>query len=215
MRILLINPNTNVETTARMVDIARSVAPSGVEIAGLTAAFGATLITDPDALAVAADAVEARLQTIDARDIAGIIVAAFGDPGLDRARRIVSCPVTGIAEAGLAEAVAGGRRFAIATTTPDLVTSIAGAVHRYGHADRFIGTYLTAGDVDHLMRHPDLLADALYAASRSAVADGAEAVVIGGGPLAQAARAIAPRLPVPVIEPIPAAVRLAIDRSAR
>ena len=39
--------------------------------------------------------------------------------------------------------------------------------------------------------------------------DGAGAVVIGGGPLAVAARALAPRFPhCPIIEPIPAAVEL-------
>jgi Asp/Glu/hydantoin racemase len=37
--------------------------------------------------------------------------------------------------------------------------------------------------------------------------------VIGGGPLAAAAEALAPRLPVPVIEPVPAAVRAAVRRA--
>ena len=37
--------------------------------------------------------------------------------------------------------------------------------------------------------------------------DSAEAVVVGGGPLADAARTLAPTSPVPLIEPVPAAVR--------
>lgn len=213
MRLLLINPNTNVATTERMVVIAREAAPRGVAIEGLTAAFGAPLITEPGALAVAADAVVALVDGIDTQTGDGIIVAAFGDPGLERARAVASCPVTGIAEAGLAEAAQGGRRFAVATTTSDLVDSIAGLVRRYGHGDHFVGTYLTAGDVDGLMRDPDRLTEALEDACRAAIADGAEAVVIGGGPLAVAARAIAPRIIVPVVEPIPAAVRLALHRA--
>ena len=43
--------------------------------------------------------------------------------------------------------------------------------------------------------------------------DGAEAIVIGGGPLARSAQALARRLPVPVIDPVCAAVRLACQRA--
>ncbi len=60
------------------------------------------------------------------------------------------------------------------------------------------------------------LADALREACERAVRDlGAQALVIGGGPLAVAARAIAHSLPVPIIEPVPAAVRLAVRRAGR
>jgi Asp/Glu/hydantoin racemase len=213
VRLLLINPNTNVDTTARMVALARDGAPDDVSVAGLTVAFGAPLITEPAALAVAADAVVDAARNQDLSDVAGIIVAAFGDPGLDLLRSSVACPVTGIAEAGLAEAAQGGRRFAVATTTPGLVGSIADLVCRYGHADRFVGTFLTSGDIDAVMRDPAYLADALLEAAGRAVAAGAEAVVIGGGPLAAAARIIAPLVGVPVVEPIPAAVRLAAQRA--
>jgi Asp/Glu/hydantoin racemase len=37
--------------------------------------------------------------------------------------------------------------------------------------------------------------------------DGAEAVIIGGGPLGQAAIALTPRFTTPIVAPIPAAVR--------
>ena len=36
--------------------------------------------------------------------------------------------------------------------------------------------------------------------------DGAQSIVIGGGPLAVAARAIVHRVPVPLVEPVPAAI---------
>jgi allantoin racemase len=39
-------------------------------------------------------------------------------------------------------------------------------------------------------------------------------VVIGGGPLALAARALSATAPVPLVEPLPAAVRLALTRVA-
>ena len=103
MQFLLVNPNTNVATTERMVEIAREAAPPDAVIKGATAAFGVPLITEPSALAMAADAVEALVRSTDMRPFDGVIVAAFGDPGLDRIRALVPCRVTGIAEAGLAE----------------------------------------------------------------------------------------------------------------
>ena len=44
--------------------------------------------------------------------------------------------------------------------------------------------------------------------------DGARAVVVGRGPLALAARRLAADAPLPVVEPIPAAIRLALRRAA-
>ncbi|KAF0123230.1 MAG: hyuE [Xanthobacteraceae bacterium] len=190
MRLLLINPNTSQATTQAMVGIARESAPS-VEIDGLSAPFGVPLITGPAELAIGRDAVVTLMAARPPFGYQGVIVAAFGDPALDELRRTVAVPVTGIAEAGMAEAAHHGR-FAVVTTTPDLTESIAARADAYGHGDSFLGTVLTA--VRQL---------------------GARAIVIGGGPLAVAAREIANQLPVPVIEPVPAAVRLAIRRAER
>jgi Asp/Glu/hydantoin racemase len=63
------------------------------------------------------------------------------------------------------------------------------------------------------MADPAAVTEALALACEAAIRiDGAQALVIGGGPLALAARALRPRFVVPIIEPIPAAVRLAQKR---
>ncbi|MBR0651637.1 hydrogenase expression protein HupH [Roseomonas terrae] len=211
MRLLLVNPNTNARTTALMVEIARRAAPAGVGIEGATARHGAPLITDPAALATAAEAVRDLLQASDLAPFAGIIVAAFGDPGLDAAR--AAAPSTGIAEAAMAEAAHHGR-FAVVTTTPLLADAIAERAAAYGHGGAFAGTWLTEGDAATLTADPARLEAALEVAARRALAEaGPDAVIIGGGPLAAAAAALRPRLPVPVIEPVPAAVALAVRRA--
>ncbi len=116
----------------------------------------------------------------------------------------------------MAEAATGGRRFAVVTTTPDLVDSISQSAEAYGHAGRFLGTELTEGDVTALTNDPARLPHALLAACQRAITQrGAEAIVIGGGPLAVAARAISGELPVPIIEPVPASVRLAMAGPGR
>ena len=123
MRLALVNPNTSAETTTAMVGIAAHTAGAGAMVAGHTAGFGAALITRPAELAVAADAVAALAPELCDAD--AVIVAAFGDPGLDALRAALNVPVTGIAEAGMVEAAEGGRRFAVVTTTPDLRDQIA------------------------------------------------------------------------------------------
>ncbi|MCY7307599.1 MAG: aspartate/glutamate racemase family protein [Rhodoferax sp.] len=213
-QLLLINPNTNAATTRAMVAVARGAAGDQAQITGLTAVTGTDLICDEPALAAAADAVLALRPRIEARRIHGVIIAAFGDPGRALLAQGLPCPVTGIAEAGLAEAASGGRRFAVVTTTPGLVGAITRTVHQYGLSDTFCGGRLTGGDPRATTSNAGRLLDALFAACLAAVQlDGADAIVIGGGPLAVAARALEGRLPVPIIEPVPAAVRLALRRA--
>lgn len=86
MRLLLVNPNTNAGTTALMVAIAQRAAPACVTIEGATAATGAPLMDDPDKLAAGAAAVEAIVAATDMGPYAGLIIAAFGDPGMEEAR---------------------------------------------------------------------------------------------------------------------------------
>ncbi len=106
------------------------------------------------------------------------------------------------------EAAEGGRRFGVATVTPELAEVIGEKAQQAGVAGRYTGIRLTAGDPRVLAADPQALEEALAEAVRACVErDGAEAVVIGGGPLGQAALALAQRFPVPVIAPIPAAVR--------
>ena len=215
--IILVNPNTSRSTTLMMVEIAQAEADSRARIEGMTAESGAPLITDERALSEAADAVEALAPAIDARLPDGVIVSAFGDPGLAGLRAAMTCPVTGIAEAAMLEAASDEagrpRPFSVVTTTPLLAASITARASIYGHQARFAGVRVTPGDPATLMANQRAVTEALALACEEAIRlDGAEALVIGGGPLALAARALRPRFKVPIIEPIPAAVRLALRR---
>lgn len=213
--ILLINPNTSDATTQMMVEIARRwfaqhivgqhIAAQPV-ITGATVLRGAPMIVDEAALATAAEAVCDAPILAQAARADGVIVGAFGDPGIDALRARLPVPVVGIGEASMRAAAADGRRFGIATTTPRLADSIAAMVRRLGLEPRFTGARFTEGDPLALggtpRRQEDLLAGAVEACIRD---DGAQAVVIGGGPLGEAALALRERFPIPVIGPVPAA----------
>lgn len=214
MRFLLINPNTSAATTAAMVEIARDEAAGSTTIDGLTAPSGAPLITGEAALEEAGRVVASLGPAILADGPDSVIVSAFGDPGLDALRAVLPMPVTGIAEAGMAEAGQGGRRFCVVTTTPDLKAAIERTARRHGHAESFAGVWLTPGDPVTLMGDPARLVAALHDACLQAMREAdVAAIVIGGGPLAIAARALKDRVGVPLIEPVPSAVRLALIRA--
>ena len=145
MKILLINPNTCADTTAMMVAIARSCVPDGIAVTGATATRGPPMITTPAALAAAAAEV-VEIGTREAAGVSGIVVGAFGDPGLETLQRNVSIPAVGICEAAMIDAAAGGRRFGVATVTPDLAAPITERARDLGLLHLFTGIRLTPGD---------------------------------------------------------------------
>ena len=213
-RIALLNPNTNSHTTALMLACARGEAPAGVVIEGHTAPRGCSMITNPVELDAAAAVVVELGTELGLIGYAGIIVAGFGDPGLSALRERVKAPVTGLAEASIAEAASGGRRFSIVTVTPELEASLRAAAMRNGGAGVLASIRFTAGPLAQVMATPAGLAGALLESCRLAVSeDRAAAIVIGGGPLARAANEIAGHLGVPVIDPVAAAIRLASARA--
>jgi allantoin racemase len=218
--LLLMNPNTDDAVTAMMGDIARAAlleteAGSALSVATHTARRGARLITDETALAEAAQGLIEDVAAIDRSGLAGVIIGAFGDPALLQVRARLDIPVTGLAEAAMAEAARvacntfplGSGRFAVVTTTPRLVASIEATARRYGHQP------WTPGEPAALMSDARALENAMLQACQRAIAErGATAIVIGGGPLARVASALSQQLAIPVIAPIPAAVRRLITQ---
>ena len=103
---------------------------------------------------------------------------------------------------------AGERRFGVATVTPQLVEAIDDSAAALGLTSCYAGVRLTHGEPLVLAANPALLVERLADAVTGCIElDGARAVIIGGGPLGQAAIALAPRFTIPVIAPIPAAMR--------
>jgi Asp/Glu/hydantoin racemase len=213
-RVRLINPNTSAATTRMMAAIARLSLPASFEIEAVTAPRGVSMIVDIAQLHASVEAV-VEMATDGTGTPAGIIIGAFGDPGIEAVRARVTCPVVGICEAAMLAASAGGRRFGIATVTPDLVASFKAKAADLGLAALYTGTRLTPGDPRTLASDPPALEAALAEAVRQSFdIDGADAVIIGGGPLGQAAASLQTRFLRPVIAPIPAAVARLVKQMA-
>lgn len=195
------NPNSNPETTRAMVAIARTILP---EVEGWTAPSGPGLLTSMTLLGQAAEQVAAAEVP---SGIDGIIVSAFGDPGRATLAARLDIPVVGIGESAALAAASGGRRYAVVTHTPGLLTGIDTLMRASVPQGAYLGTFLTDGDPLALSADAQALDAALLAATHRAQAAGAEAVIIGGGPLGQAAERLRPLAPCDLVAPIPEAAR--------
>jgi Asp/Glu/hydantoin racemase len=208
--IALVNPNTSAATLERMLAAARPLLPPGFALLGAAAERGASMILDEAALAVSADEV-VRIGTALAPGCEGIVVAAFGDPGVERLRRLVDVPVLGIGEAAMRAASERGR-FGVATTTPLLAAAIERLAAAIAAPGQFGGVRLADGDPLALAADPALQTERLFeAVQRSLEHDRVDAVVIGGGPLSDSARALRERYGECVVEPVPAAMQRMIE----
>ncbi|MFZ4285317.1 aspartate/glutamate racemase family protein [Variovorax sp. HJSM1_2] len=213
-QILLLNPNTSAATTEMMVAVARAALPADCCVAGATATRGVPMIVTPAELEASEEQVH-RLWHSAGADWDGVIVSCFGDPGVQALEEKIARPVVGICAAAMLEAAHNGRRFGIATTTPDLQHVIHGHAHRLGFAAQYSGIRVTAGEPHALVQDHKRLHQAMAQAIQACIdEDAAEAVIIGGGPLGRIAQALQADFAVPLISPIAAAARQLQARTA-
>jgi Asp/Glu/hydantoin racemase len=214
MRILLINPNTSADITARMVALAQGMAPAGVLFTGATGRFGARYIASRAAAAVAAHA------TLDAYAEHGggadaVLLGCFGDPGLDGLRELASVPVVGMADAACVAACLHGRRFSIVTGGERWGPMLEEFCAARGLRDRLASVRTVAPTGAELAADPAGSRAMLAAACDAAACeDGAEAVILAGAGLAGLAPEIAAGVPVPVLCSLAEGVRTVLAVAA-
>ncbi|MBC9712904.1 hypothetical protein H9Y04_10015 [Streptomyces sp. TRM66268-LWL] len=197
----------------------------GFAVRAVTAVRGPGMIVSADELRAAAEEVVAAALRTGIEGVAAFVVGAFGDPGVEELRAVLSGAeagprsvqpgaepvpvpvlVVGIGEAALLEAA--DTAFGVVTTTPELVEATAARVEALGLTDRCTGIRCTEGDPHELAGMPDVQRERLAAAVElCARRDGARQVVIGGGPLTEAAALLDGRCAVPLIVPVAAACR--------
>lgn len=209
MRILVVNSNTTDSVTARIGAAAREAASPGTDIEAVTAPFGLKLIVSRADWLVAGPATLAALAARRGSYDAAVI-ACFGDPGLDAAKELLDVPVLGISEAAFHAASMLGRRFGVVSFTAALRPMFEDCLAHHGLAARCAGFRMGppfAGDPGMVAEdRADLIAELCR---QSVEQDGAEAVILAGGPLAGLAPRLAPLVPVPLVDGTAAAVRLA------
>lgn len=209
MRILLVNSNTTPAVTERIGAAARAVASPGTAITAVSAPFGLPLIvTRADWLVAGPATLAALAQHSGAYDAA--VIACFGDPGLDAAKELIDVPVLGISEAAFHAAAMLGRRFGVVSFTAALRPMFEDCLAHHGLAARCAGFRMGPAFSGDPGRVAEERLDVLAAlCAESAEQDGAECIILAGGPLAGVAPLLQPRIALPLVDGTQAAVRLA------
>jgi allantoin racemase len=209
VKILLLNPNTTSEVTDLLYAAGSRAASPGTELVAVTAKRGVPYIASrAEAQIGGAIALEMLAEAGTGFDAA--IIAAFGDPGLFGARELFSFPVAGLAEAAMLTACMAGQRFSIVTFSRTLAPWYWECLAMHGLETRCTGIRAPDGAFQSISGVQAEKEDVLVRLANLAVEqDDADVVILSGAPLAGLADKVKDRIPVPVIDPIAAAVRQA------
>ena len=208
-RILVVNGNTTQAITDRIGAAARAAAPSGVTVEALTVPYGLPLIVSRADWLVAGPAILASLSERRGSYDAAVI-AVFGDPALEAAKELLGVPVLGISEAAFHAAAMLGRRFGIVSFTAALKPMFEDCLDHHGLRARCGGFRMGPPDASYPDGFGARERATLLALVRASIEqDGAEAVILAGGPLAGLAPVLQSEVGVPLVDGTAAAVRLA------
>jgi allantoin racemase len=208
MRLLLINPNTSADMTARLAEGARRRLPTGVEITEVTAGFGGEVIASRAAYAIAGHAaLECHARASGGFD--GVLLACFGDPGLEALQEVSPVPVAGLLDASLEMARRQGRPFGIVTAGPLWRAMLE---ERIGAQDRplFCGIEIVEASGLAISRDPQAAVPAIAGACQRLQLAGAELIIPGGASMIEITPFLPPKLPV--IDCLSAAVAVLLER---
>lgn len=210
MRILLINPNTSQGMTDAIAHAARAVAASGTEIVAVQPSFGPVSIESHFDETIAAAGVAEQVRLSRDRRPDAVVVACFGDPGLDAARELTDAPVLGIAEAAFQAASMLATGFSVVTTMSRTCIMAERLVQRYGMAHQCRGIHGTDIPVLNLECCDERTLLQIEDAARAAISqDRSGAIVLGCAGMAPLCAELSQRLGVPVIDGVSVAVKFA------
>lgn len=198
-RLLVINPNTTQAITDKVADAIRALAPAGLTMHACTGAFGPRYIASRATFAVAGHAALDVFAT-EGADADAVLLACFGDPGLDALREVSPVPVIGLIEAAVSAALTRGKTYSIVTGGELWRDMLNESLTLRGLADNLASVRTVAPTGGQIAADPEGAIDVLAQACRNAVhEDGADCVVLGGAGLVGLAARVEARANVPVI----------------
>lgn len=209
MKLHIINPNTSQAMSDKIRAVAlRAKRTADIDV--LTSPHGPASLEShvDDALAIPGILLHAQaLEAAHATD--GILIACFGDPGLDAVRELTCVPVLGIAESAMRTAAMLGDRFSVVTTLSRTLPTAQRIVQRIGltqHCAQLRACELPVQALEETnARCRDLL---LHECRQAAAQDGIDAIVLGCAGMADLAQELSDAIGLPVIDGISAGIQL-------
>ena len=202
-RILIINPNTARDTAEAMEAQCREIAgpDTHVEATYIKSRPGFSsykVFSYVDLAVCTTETIKIAWQSRDKFD--GIIVAGFSDVGVDAIKEILSIPVLGIAEASYHIASLISHRFTVLTGTTKWTPPKDDYVRALG-IEAKVASFRSYSEWDENDSFETLKERLLNVARKAMIEDGAEAVILGGGPLVGYGKLLEKELNIPVIDP--------------
>ena len=205
--LLVINGNTTQAITDRVAATARAIASPGTTIKAVTAKTGPRVISTRAENLLGAH----NVLSLAARHHAGcaaVVVAVASDTGLRAVREALPIPVTGITEAALLTACALGDGFGYLAIGRRGAGMYREVIAGYGLTTRMAAFKAIDLPPDAFLTPSDAAEPILAAVSELAEA-GADTVIIGGAAFAGLGRQFQDRSPIPIVDGVSSAVRLA------
>jgi allantoin racemase len=205
-RILVANANTTEAITQLCAAAACAAAAPGTEILPATPRFGPAVISSRAENVIAGHAL-LELLAEHAGQVQAVVLAVSHDTALEAARQIMPCPVVGMTEAACLVACTLGTRFGLLTLGG--VETYRELIGRHGLLSRLSGLEGVAATPQEAVSDPERAEAMVLEGIARLVEGGADAVVLGGAALAGMAARLGPRAPVPLLDGIACAVKLA------
>ena len=182
MRVLIINPNT---TAAMTVHVAAQLGlhlKAGTQILQRTAAQGASVIATQQAFDTGAQTACAVLsQAVDEGLVFDkVLLACFGDPGLEAMRTITSAPIIGLAQACMQVAKQMNKPYAVVTAGAAWEAILLQRFRQWGQSDLFKGVQVISGTGLDVFKNPLAALPSVQRTIEAASSAGAEQIVLGG-----------------------------------
>lgn len=211
--ILVINPNSNPAVTQGFDEALEPLRrPGGPEIRCETLAegpFGIETQAHVDGVALPLARHVASRPDPDA-----YVIACYSDPGLFVCREATSKPVFGIAECGLLTAMARGQRFGVIAIARRSIPRHIRYMRQMGILDRLANERPLEMSVAETASGEGTLARMIAIGTELRDLDGADAIVMGCAGMARHRRNLEAALGIPVIDPVQAAVTMALGAVA-
>ncbi|MGL5114498.1 MAG: aspartate/glutamate racemase family protein [Beijerinckiaceae bacterium] len=143
-------------------------------------------------------------------DAGAFVIACYSDPGLFVCREATPRPVFGIAECGLLTALARGGRFGVIAIAKRSIPRHIRMMRQMGIMERLAGERPLEMSVAETASGDGTLARMITVGAELRDIEGADVIVMGCAGMARHRRALEEALGVPVIDPVQAAVAMAL-----
>ncbi len=199
MKILIINPNSDVGTDQIMAQKAKNLNLPDVQVDVVHVTRAPKLVSSYEDQAISSEEmIEIVRSTQDVYD--AYIVACHSDPNLELVRELAGKPVVGIGEASLKMAASMGNGYAVLSPSPKSISKKIALAHKYRCDDLLRTIKVTKSDSNE-----DLLEAAREAVKEFCV----DAIVLGCANYANADGYIQKALGVPVLDGVACALIIA------